>query len=93
MLVVVPLDAVIDQSEHLVAGILLPMLEIDSLDLHTPEEPLRGRVVRRAALRAHRPRQPVPFHEIQPSGPLAVAAAVGMYQGVFHQINLRVARW
>lgn len=78
---VVPVDVIVDQDEHLVAGALLPTLGIDGFRLHTPEEPLRGGVVRRTALRAHRPRQPVPFHEIQPSGPPVMAAAVGMHQG------------
>ncbi len=73
---VVPADAIIDQDKHLVPGILLPMLGIDGFRLHAPEEPLRGGVVRRTAFRAHRPRQTVPFHEIQPSGPPVMAAAV-----------------
>ena len=78
---VVPADAVIDQDEHLVPGTLLPTLGIDGFRLHPAEEPLRGGIVRRTALRARRPRQPVPFHEIQPSGPPVMAPAVGMHQG------------
>lgn len=46
---IVPADVIIDQDEHLVTGTLLPMLGIDGLRLHTPEEPLRGGVVRRTA--------------------------------------------
>ena len=53
---VVPADVIIDQDKHLVPGILLPMLGTDGFRLHAPEEPLRGGVVRRTALRAHRPR-------------------------------------
>ena len=79
---VVPVDVIADQDEHLVTGTFLPMLGIDGFRLHPAEEPLRGGVVRRTALRAHRPRQTVPFHEIQPSGPPVMAAAVGMPQGL-----------
>lgn len=78
---VVPADVIIDQDEHLVTGTLLPMLGIDGLRLHTPEEPLRGGVVQRTAFGAHRPRQPVMVHELQPSGPPVMAPAVGMHQG------------
>ena len=73
---VVPADAVVDQDEHLVAGTLLPMPGMDGFRLHSSEEPLRGGVVRGTALRARRPCQPVTVHEIQPSGPPAVASAV-----------------
>ena len=79
---VVPADAVVDRDEHLVAGTLPPMPGIDGLRPHTPEEPLRGGVVRGTALRARRPCQAVAVHERQPSGPPAVAAAVGMHQGM-----------
>lgn len=40
------------------------------------EEPLRGRVVRTASLRAHRTRQVVVLADADPFGPLVVAAAV-----------------
>ena len=79
---VVPADVIVDQDEHLVTGTLLPMLGIDRFRLHASEEALHGGVVRRTALRAHRARQAVPFHELQPSGPPAVASAVGMLQGM-----------
>ena len=77
---VVPADAVVDQDEHLVAGTLLLMPEIDGFRPYTPEEPLRG-VVRGTAFGARRPRRAVAVHERQPSGPPAVASAVGMHQG------------
>lgn len=80
-LVVVPVDVLVDQDKHLVAGAFLPMLGIDGLRLHATEESLRGRVVRRTALRAHGARQPVAFHELQPSGPPVVASPVGMDHG------------
>ena len=44
----------------------------------TPEEPLRGRVVRGAALRAHGSGQLVLFADADPSGPPVVATAVGV---------------
>ena len=75
---VVPMDAVVDQDEHLVAGTFLPMPGIDGFRLHSTEEPLRGGAVRRTALRARRPRRAIPFHEAQPSGPPVMAAAAGM---------------
>lgn len=46
-----------------------------------PKEPLRGGGVRGTAFGARRPCQPVAVHELQPSGPPAVASAVGMHQG------------
>ena len=78
---VVPADVIVDQDEHLVTGTLLPTLGIDGFRLHASEEALRGGVVRRTALRAHRARQAVPFHEVQPSGPPVMAAAVGNAPG------------
>ena len=78
---VVPAYVLIDQGEHLVAGVFLPLLGVDRLGLHPTEESLRGRVVRRTALRAHGARQPEAFHEPEPSGPPAVASTVGMHQG------------
>lgn len=50
---VVPVDVLVDQDKHLVAGAFLPMLGIDGLRLHATEESLRGGVVGAAALRAH----------------------------------------
>lgn len=41
---VVPVDVIVDQGEHLVAGTLLPMLGMDGLCLHVTEESLRGAV-------------------------------------------------
>lgn len=79
---VAPADAVVDQGEHLVAGTLLPMLGIDGFRLHASEEPLRGGVARGAAFGARRPCQAVAVHERQPSGPPAVASALGMHQGL-----------
>lgn len=49
---------------------------VEELLLETPEEPLRGRVVRGAALRAHRPGQLVLPADADPSGPPVMAAAV-----------------
>lgn len=46
---VVPVDVIVYQDEHLITGTLLPMLGIDGFRLHAPEESLRG-VVRRMAL-------------------------------------------
>ena len=46
--------------------------------LETPEEPLRGRVVRGAALRAHGSGQLVFPADADPSGPPVMAAAVGV---------------
>ena len=71
---VVPVDAIADRDEHLAVGSFLPMPGVDRLGLHPAEEPLRGGVVRRTALRARRPRRAVPFHEVRPSGPPAVAS-------------------
>lgn len=51
---------------------------VEELLLETPEEPLRGRVVRGAALRAHRPGQLVLPADADPSGPPVMAAAVGI---------------
>ena len=42
-LVVVPAYVLIDQGEHLVAGVFLPLLGVDRLGLHPAEESLRGR--------------------------------------------------
>ena len=75
-LVVVPAYVLIDQGEHLVAGVFLPLLGVDRLGLHPAEEPLRGRVVRRTAFRARRTRQVVVRADADPFGPPVVAAAV-----------------
>ena len=48
-LVVIPVDVFFDKGEHLAAVALLLMLGVEGLDLYTPEEPLRGGVVRRTA--------------------------------------------
>ena len=53
-----------------------PLME--ELLLETAEEPLRGRVVRRTAFRAHRTRQVVVRADADPFGPPVVAAAVGV---------------
>ena len=53
-----------------------PLME--ELLLETAEEPLRGRVVRRTAFRAHRTRQTMLLADADPLGPPVVAAAVGM---------------
>ena len=45
-LAVVPAYVLIDQGEHLVTGVFLPLLGVDRLGLHPAEESLRGRVVR-----------------------------------------------
>ena len=49
---------------------------VEELLLETPEEPLRGRVVRGAALRAHGSGQLVLPADADPSGPPVMAAAV-----------------
>ena len=49
---------------------------VEELLLETAEEPLRGRVVRRTAFRAHRTRQVVVHADADPFRPLVVAAAV-----------------
>ena len=49
---------------------------VEELLLETAEEPLRGRVVRAAALRAHRADQPVALADAYPFRPPVVAAAV-----------------
>ena len=79
---VVPVEVLVDQDEHLVAGAFLPVLGIDGLRLHAAEEPLHGGVVGTASLRAHRTCQPVAFHEPEPSGPPVVASTVGVHQGL-----------
>ena len=53
-----------------------PLME--ELLLETAEEPLRGRVVRRTAFRAHRTRQVVVHADADPFRPPVVAAAVGI---------------
>ena len=49
---------------------------VEELLLETAEEPLRGRIVRRTALRAHRTRQTMLLADADPFGPPVVAAAV-----------------
>ena len=51
---------------------------MEELLLETPEEPLRGRVVRTASLRAHRTRQTVLAADADPFGPPVAAAAIRM---------------
>ena len=46
--------------------------------LSRPKKPLRGRVVRRTAFRAHRTRQTMLLADADPLGPPVVAATVGM---------------
>lgn len=75
---VAPVDVPVDQREHLPTGALLPPPGVDGLDLHPAEETLRGRVIRRTALRARRSGRPEPLHGFQPSRPPMVTAAVGM---------------
>ena len=53
-----------------------PLME--ELLLETAEEPLRGRVVRRTAFRAHRTRQTMLLADADPLGPPVAAATVGM---------------
>lgn len=48
---VVPVDVIVYQDEHLITGTFLPMLGIDGFRLHTPEESLRGAVRRMTLLR------------------------------------------
>ena len=48
---VVPVDVIVYQDEHLITGTFLPMLGIDGFRLHAPEESLRGAVRRMALLR------------------------------------------
>lgn len=79
MIVVAPVGVPVDQREHLPTGALLPPPGADGPDPHPAEETLRGRVVRRTALRARRSRQPEPLHEFQPSRPPMVTATVGTH--------------
>ena len=79
MIVVAPVGVPVDQREHLPTGVLLPPPGADGPDPHPAEETLRGRVVRRTALRARRSRQPEPLHEFQPSRPPMVTATVGTH--------------
>ena len=51
---------------------------VEELLLETAEEPLRGRVVRRTAFRAHRTRQTMLLADADPLGPPVAAATVGM---------------
>ena len=51
---------------------------VEELLLEPAEEPLRGRVVRRTAFRAHRTRQTMLLADADPLGPPVVAATVGM---------------
>ncbi len=52
---------------------------VEELLLETAEEPLRGRVVRTASLRAHRTRQTMLLADADPLGPPVVAATgIGM---------------
>ena len=51
---------------------------MEELLLETAEGPLRGRVVRRTAFRAHRTRQTMLLADADPLGPPVVAATVGM---------------
>ena len=53
-----------------------PLME--ELLLETAEEPLRGRIVRRTALRAHRPGQPVLGADADPFRPPVMATPVGI---------------
>lgn len=48
---VVPVDVIVYQDEHLITGTFLPMLGIDGFRLHAPEESLRGAVRRMTLLR------------------------------------------
>lgn len=79
VIVVAPVGVPVDQREHLPTGVLLPPPGSDGPDPHPAEETLRGRVVRRTALRARRSRQPEPLHEFQPSRPPMVTATVGTH--------------
>ena len=49
---------------------------VEELLLETAEEPLRGRIVRRTALRAHRPGQPVLGADADPFRPPVMATPV-----------------
>jgi hypothetical protein len=51
---------------------------VEELLLETAEEPLRGRIVRRTALRAHRPGQPVLGADADPFRPPVMATPVGI---------------
>lgn len=79
-IVVEPVDALVDQREHLPTGALLPPPGADGPGPHPAEETLRGRVARRTALRARQSRQPEPLHEFRPSRPPMVTAVVGTHQ-------------
>ena len=65
-----------DELVHDYAGEVAP---VEELLLETPEEPLRGRIVRAAVLRAHRPGQVILPADADPSGPPVVASPVQMF--------------
>ena len=64
---------------------------VEELLLETAEEPLRGRVVRTASLRAHRTRQVVVLADADPFRPPVVAATVTVDDGILPILE-RVAR-
>lgn len=76
-IVVVLVDVLVDQREHLPTGVLLPPLGVDGLDLHPAEETLRGRS---SGERPFAPVDPVGPNRygFRPSRPPMVTAAVGM---------------
>jgi len=73
-LVPVPDHVVVEHVDEPVHRDACEAALVEELLPETAEEPLRGGVVRGTALRARRPYQAVPFHEVRPSGAPAVAS-------------------
>ena len=77
-LVPVPDHVLVQQRDELVDRDALEASLVEELLLEPAEEPLGGRVVRTAALRAHRPRQAVALADADPFVPPVVASTVGI---------------
>ena len=77
-LVAVPDHVLVEHRGELVDRHALEAPLVEELLLETAEEPLRGRIVRRTALRAHRPGQPVLGADADPFRPPVMATPVGI---------------
>ena len=74
----VPDHVLVQSPDELVHGHAREVPFVEELLLEPAEEPLRGRVVGAAALRAHGTRQPVLLADADPSGPPVVAASIAV---------------
>ena len=74
----VPDHVLVQPPDELVHGHAREVPFVEELLLEPAEEPLRGRVVGAAALRAHGTRQPVLLADADPSGPPVVAASIAV---------------